>query len=211
MTWRPKTVTWDPLEEARRRIKLWRPGRDLYLVSLGLTDDHMSSLDIPDTVTDLDLTGNCLTDLSSVKFPSSMDRLSVRKNKLQLLDGTALPNLYLLDVSSNPLRSFANVRNLKTVHSFLARWCGLSSLVGLPPGVVHLDVSRNQIISMDVGTADVSTLDIVDAAWNCIPALGDLRMFTSLRCLHLRGNVGLTHCKDLLAPPTLKHISLCDD
>ncbi|KAK6197051.1 uncharacterized protein RJT21DRAFT_123470 [Scheffersomyces amazonensis] len=158
---------------------------------------HLSSTVVPDPMTassfgllysnlkSLDLSYNTLNDLTSIKFPSSLEYLNLSNNNIINLNNSTfnwknLTNLKYLNLSNNTLVSF-NLFNTISSNEFIEKE---------EYNLQKIDLSGNNLINLNFLSSKAcvlfKNLTTIDLSRNLI---SDLVKFTgSLRSINLTGN-----------------------
>jgi len=121
------------------RLRAARATHSLSLKGLRLKAIPAEVLGLGDKLRSLDLSGNLNIDLAGVECLGSLRKLSVNGCKL---------------VSLPPLASMTSLEELSAAHN------SLSDLPSLPPSLLSLDASRNQLTTVPSGLAACDGLEV---------------------------------------------------
>ncbi len=150
--------------------------------TVSLTDGNKAAMD---KVTELNLSGAGLSDLSGIEYFTGLTSLNCLGNVLTTLDVSGLTELTELDCTSNHISeldvsSLANLTHLKCYYNNMSK-LNISGLEKL----TYLDCSMNSLEELDV--SNFTDLTFLDCSSNSISEL-DLSGLIKLATLNCAGN-----------------------
>jgi Leucine-rich repeat (LRR) protein len=124
---------------------------DINLSGIGLTDDDVPLLLLPDTLETLDLNGNYITTVSQLQLPDSLIELDLHDNQVTDVSQLQIPNsIAILDLQNNLivdvgiLSDRLRMRSINVLKLSGNQIEDVSQLV-LPDSLIALDIDNNQI------------------------------------------------------------------
>lgn len=122
------------------------------LITLGLDcalDDYVFTSNISN-LTELNIEGKAITNLTGIEAFSSLQDLYCKDNNLTSLDVSMLSNLRFLDLENNSLTSL-NIKGLNNLTQVICWFNNLTTLdLSDTPNLVYLDCDFNDFTSLDV-------------------------------------------------------------
>ncbi|TDH70417.1 hypothetical protein CCR75_007060 [Bremia lactucae] len=162
------------------------------LSKLTLTSNKLttfSNLEVPDSITYLDVSWNAITSFDGMALPDSMTQLFLGGNPITSVSGVAFPSsLTLLYIHNLELSSLEGATFPDSIQYLSLVQSGLSSIDGVqfPGQLQYIDISFNSITALPTGLP--STVVQVTATNNQFTQLSQYTFPSSIATLNFSGN-----------------------
>ena len=142
----------------------------------------------------LDISANCLEDISFINVLSSLKELHCANNKLQKIPNlSSLTKLEEIDISHNVLTSLSGLKGMRNLKTLNARDNEIASLVPVDTlkSLTDLNISDNRLKKLPRFATQFPSLEVLSVAGNQLEKPDDLlalRKLCSLKELDIQNN-----------------------